>query len=388
MAKDRIGVGIIGANLTYGFGTKAHLPALTHLPEFEVAAVCTQNDDTAQATAAQFGIPRTFTDPKAMIQDPSVDLVTVCVRVPSHYVLVEAAIEAGKHVYCEWPLGSSLKQTEQLRDLAVAENVVHAVGLQGRGGPAVNYLKDLIAEGFVGDVLSSAMLATLPGAGERRAFKYSAEGGGGTLHIPGGHSLDLLGYVLGDFAELTATTSIQLKTAIATDTGRAVTITTPDQVLVNGYLENGAIASAHIQTLPNAKMGLTLQICGTEGMIIATGDFLWMQEIALQGFSKTGRSGWPTEFAPLAVPDRYVWVPADVPNGYPFNVAQLYRKVGAAIRDGAADYPDFNLAVRRAALLDTILSASDDVRMRPISQSDRDSLPKIGATIAQARDRL
>jgi predicted dehydrogenase len=104
-AKDKIRVGIIGASPGRGFASIAHIPALHALPDFEITAVCTTRQASAEAAAKHFNIPLAFSDPAQLAQHPEVDLVTVCVKVPDHYQPVMAAIDAGKHVYCEWPLG-------------------------------------------------------------------------------------------------------------------------------------------------------------------------------------------------------------------------------------------------------------------------------------------
>jgi predicted dehydrogenase len=67
-----------------------------------------------------------------MLQRPDVDLVAICVRVPFHRQLGMAALNAGKHLSCEWPLAATTEQAQQMRDLAVRKGVYHMVGLQAR----------------------------------------------------------------------------------------------------------------------------------------------------------------------------------------------------------------------------------------------------------------
>jgi len=76
------------------------------------------------------------------------------VKVPDHYVPVMAAIEAGKHVYCEWPLGRNTDEAARMLTAAERKGVRHAVGLQGQVSPAIDYMKDLIADGYIGRVVS------------------------------------------------------------------------------------------------------------------------------------------------------------------------------------------------------------------------------------------
>ena len=135
------------------------------LPDFEISVVCTTRQASAEAAARHYGVPLAFCDVEKLAQHPDVDLVTLSVKVPDHYVPVMAAIEAGKPVYCEWPLGRDTDEAARMRDAANRKGVRHAVGLQGQVSPAINYTKDLIAEGYVGRVLSATMIGCAPRLG-------------------------------------------------------------------------------------------------------------------------------------------------------------------------------------------------------------------------------
>src|ERR1700720_969201 len=149
-ASSKIRVGIVGASARRGFASIAHIPALRALPQFEIAAVCTARQQSAEAAARHYGAPPAFSGPEKRAQHPDVDLVTVSVKVPDHYRPVMAAIEAGKHVYCEWPLGRNTGEATEMLDAAQRRGIRHAVGLQGQVSPAINYTKDLIVDGYVG----------------------------------------------------------------------------------------------------------------------------------------------------------------------------------------------------------------------------------------------
>src|ERR1700757_4661451 len=112
--RNKFRVGIVGANPSRGFASIAHIPALHALPDFEITAVCTTRQDTADAAARHYGVPLAFSDAEKLAQHRDVDLVTVSVKVPDHYLPVMAAIEAGKHVYCEWPLGRNTEEAVRM----------------------------------------------------------------------------------------------------------------------------------------------------------------------------------------------------------------------------------------------------------------------------------
>src|SRR5207244_4992002 len=95
-----------------------------------------------------------FHDYHEMVRHPDIDLVSVSVRVPLHHAMVMAALHAGKHVYCEWPLGANLAEAEAMAALARATGVRTMIGLQANGDPVLLRLRELLAEGYVGEVLS------------------------------------------------------------------------------------------------------------------------------------------------------------------------------------------------------------------------------------------
>ena len=146
---------------------RAHLPALLALPEYVLAAVCTSRPETAEESEKHYGARLAFHDHNEMVNHPDIDLVTVCVRAPLHHSMVMAALGAGKHVFCEWPLGANLAEAEEMASLARAKDVRHMIGLQARGEAAVIRIRELLAEGYVGEVLSCNMTMFMPGILER-----------------------------------------------------------------------------------------------------------------------------------------------------------------------------------------------------------------------------
>ena len=85
-----------------------------------------------------------FHDHRDMLAHPEIDAVAVVVRVPQHYQLTLDALNAGKHVFTEWPLGATLVEAQELADLARAKGVQTMVGLQARAAPGVTYMKELV----------------------------------------------------------------------------------------------------------------------------------------------------------------------------------------------------------------------------------------------------
>jgi predicted dehydrogenase len=363
MATSRIRVGIIGANVHYGWGSSAHIPALKALPEFEITAVSTSRQETADETARHFDIPFAFHDPARLFEHPDVDLVSICVRVPFHHQLGMAALQAGKHLFCEWPLAATTEQARQIRDLAERKGVCHMVGLQARGAPALNRARDLIAEGYLGRPLSCTMIVATPNWGSEfttsRAYLTDRSSGATLMSIPGGHSIDALCFCLGEFKELSSFVATQRRQVKNIDTGETLQMTSPDQVLLSGFLENGALACVHVKGGTTNGFGFRFEIHGTDGDLViqpvrpGAGSSVQISELNL----KASRKRKP--FEELEIAESYRWVPSKMPAGPPFNVGQLFVRMAKAIREGKPAAPNFDLAVKRHQLLDVIQKASD-----------------------------
>src|SRR4029079_9989389 len=102
---QKIRLGLIGASVRGTWSSRSHLPALQASPDIELTAVCTTRADSAEAARQAYGARLAFDDWRQMVVSREIDAVAVVVRVPSHYAPTKAALDAGKHVYCEWPLG-------------------------------------------------------------------------------------------------------------------------------------------------------------------------------------------------------------------------------------------------------------------------------------------
>ena len=148
-----------------------------------------------------------------------------------------------------------------------------------------------------------------------------------------------------------------------TDTKQMVDVTSPDNILVSGKLASGAVASVHVAAVPWAGSGFRMVIYGREGTLVATGNVSSQrgEMLRLQGAQRSH------ELSDLAIPERFVYVPADFPRGDPFNVGQMYALFAEAIRTGQSRLPTFDTAVDLHRFLDTIKQASDTGRELPVA---------------------
>src|SRR5947209_7213945 len=186
MPESTLGVGIIGVSTVRGWAATAHIPALRALPNFEIRALSAHSTESARAAGETFGVSAVFSDHEQLVTRPDIDVVAVTVKVPHHRELVSAALAAGKAVYCEWPLGRDLEDARAMAALAAEKGVRTVVGLQARQAPAIQFVQELLGDGYVGEVLSTTMVGlSVPGGvvGQPNAYMLDETNGANALTI-------------------------------------------------------------------------------------------------------------------------------------------------------------------------------------------------------------
>src|SRR5438045_4409477 len=148
-----------------------------------------------------------------------------------------AAIDAVKHVYCEWPLGRNTAEAQEMVDGAERKAVRHAVGLQGQWSPTINYVRDLVTDGYVGKVLTATLIGCAPNWATTldRAYQADFANGANLMTITGGHQIDALCHCLGEFRELTAFAISQRDRILSEDNGGMIAKNSPVQLVVCSF---------------------------------------------------------------------------------------------------------------------------------------------------------
>src|SRR5437868_6618986 len=300
--KSTLGVGIVGVSPVRGWATTAHIPALRALPNYEIRALSAHNVESARAAGEAFGVNAVFSDHEQLMTRPDIDVVAVTVKVPHHRELVSAALAAGKAVYCEWPLGRDLDDARAMAALAAKQGVRTVVGLQARQAPAVEFVQQLLRDGYVGEVLSTTMVGlSVPGdvVVQANAYMLDMANGANVLTIAVGHSLDILNFVLGEFADLSALSDLRRPLITIAETRERIVKTAPDQIAVIGTLTSGATASVHVREAVAGGTGFLWEINGTDGTLRITADAAQPQIFPLTVAGAKG-PGEPAELAAAA----------------------------------------------------------------------------------------
>jgi predicted dehydrogenase len=354
--ESTLGVGIIGVSPVRGWAATAHIPALRALPNYEVRAVSARSAESARAAGEAFGIDAVFSDHEQLVTQPDIDVVAVTVKVPHHRELVSAALAAGKAVYCEWPLGRDLDEARAMAALAAEQGVRTVVGLQARQAPAIEHVRELLSDGYVGEVLSTTMVGlSVPGdvVGRPNAYMLDRANGANVLTISVGHSLDILNDVLGEFAELSALSDLRRPLITVEETGEQIVKTAADQIAVIGTLTSGATAAVHVREAVAGGTGFLWEINGTDGTLRVSADGAQPQIFPLTVAGARGGN----EPAELAVPaaSRQRWPALSGLEGAPaYNVGRAYAAFAADIDNATHTVPDFADAVRRHELIAAI----------------------------------
>lgn len=365
-------VGMVGANPDTGWGSGVHRRAIGYLPGYRLHGVCTTRKESAERASVEFGAPLAFTDYRDLVAHDEIDVVAICVKAPFHYDITKAALLAGKHVYCEWPLAMTVEQARELAGLANAGQAKAVIGLHQQGSPVHRYAAHLIKEGFLGEVYSVNLHVRVYGPMSRPMAVRS--GGTTLLTIYGGHLLDAVDHHFGGIASLEAHSVIHLPPV--DETGAPVDRDAPDHLLFNGTMANGALFSVDLGGASVAGLGSVWRIDGTQGsLVLSSRDpaLHAMEPLVLSG-ARVGEAMQPmpipaefdNAFVP-ATPDRYsAYQGMDASREAVVSVANLYAGLHDAVVGGGTPSPDFNRAVR----VQSLVASVDQTPVRSSLNSD------------------
>jgi predicted dehydrogenase len=269
-------VGIIGASAERGWAKISHVPAIRGLHGLVLGAVVTSNRKSADAAAKAFGAEKAYSDASELFRDPAIDLVAIAVKVPDHRELVLAAAEAGKHLYCEWPLGRNLAEAEEMAAAVRAARVHAAIGVQTRMNPAARQARGVIASGAIGRVLSARMLSTTMAFGPKvepaMAFAEDAANGVTLITIQAAHSFDFAIAMLGSLDEASALATTQYPTVEIGGDATPQARSTPDHILLQGRLASGAPLSIEVAGgRPPDAVPFRFEVIGDAGSLVLEG---------------------------------------------------------------------------------------------------------------------
>jgi len=272
-----LGIGMIG----YGGIGRVHAMAYRSLPfhyglpadTFHLVGVATTRMETAQAAAAEIGCDFWTDDYHALLAQPEVDVVDVCVPNHLHAAIVKAAAAAGKHIYCEKPLAMDVAEGMRMVAAAAAAGVKTQMTFNFRFFPAVIRAQQLVQEGFLGRIFS------FHGRYYRASYidplkpitwrQRKAIAGGGTLFDIGSHILDLLYALLGEFASVQATLDTLIKERpVAAGASEKAVVDVDDIALLHLRTASGVLGLVEASRMGTGLTNdLSFEIFGEKGAL-------------------------------------------------------------------------------------------------------------------------
>lgn len=194
--KRTIKIGLIGCGRA---ADQLHLPALRRVAGIEVVALADVNRQRLDVIADRFGVANRHSDYRALLDDPSVEAVAVCVPPQHHVETALAALDAGKHLFIEKPLALSLDDCDRLIERASRTPYKTMVGLNFRQHRLVRQARQLIQQGALGqlELLRSSYTAATRHRFQLPAWRNRRELGGGVLVEIATHHFDLWRFLLG-----------------------------------------------------------------------------------------------------------------------------------------------------------------------------------------------
>ena len=269
-----IGVGLIGT----GYMGKAHAlawnavkpvfgegkrPRLVHLAEV--------SEELARRKADEFGFDKATADWRALVADPEVEVVSVTTPNAFHAEMAIAALEAGKHVWCEKPMAVAFADAERMATAAQASGRVTALGYNYIQNPVVRHIKKLIGEGAIGEVNHVRFEMDEDFMADPQApfyWKSEASSGYGALDDFGVHPLSLIQYLFGGVARVMANLAMPYSDRPAREGGRRK-VETYDIASVLFELEGGASGVMALNRSAWGRKGrIAMQVFGSKGTIV------------------------------------------------------------------------------------------------------------------------
>lgn len=363
MREGKLRVGIVGAN----WGVIAHLPAWRNQPDVEVVAVCTSRQESAEEAARQYGIARPFWNYETMAADPAIDIIDTGLSPVMREKIVTAALTHGKHVVNQLPFAPSFESAQRLVALQQDKGVVGAAACSMVGLPHIGRMKQLIEEGYVGDVYQVHIswqlgnhLNIFPGY----PYLWFAEAGHGVsvTRNQGSHLLHTLRHVFGPIDSVSAQIANQHKVWTLAD-GSTKTAETDDSCHALLRFTSGAMGTLQTSWTAADSPGFFLDVLGSKGRLrIEALRYPGVASAKLLGTNTPDLMMTPN-LAELEVPEDLFAIggrlvatdPTDPYNGgQRISLARLFESFAGAIRNGGEPVASFARSLEIQGLVEAL----------------------------------
>jgi predicted dehydrogenase len=318
-------IGIIGT----GFAEKVQMPALGHVEGARVVAVASGHRESAERSAAAFGIERVCGTWEELVGLDEVDLVVISSPPHTHAPAAIAALGAGKHVLCEKPMALDLAEAGRMVEAAEASGRLALVDHELRFNPNRRRARALVADGYVGRVLHVSALYRANIGRRHGTFNwwFQTATGGGLLGAVGSHVIDTVRWWLGEVEEVDCRLRTFVETRPDAKTGEPRRVESDDFARFTLGMHEGATVEASLSSVAPGPTAHRFEVVGTEGALVLDDERLTLagwrggaEEDLTEPDPARGLEGLPN---PL-------WAPSFV---------HFAREIVAAIGEGRTEVP-------------------------------------------------
>lgn len=272
-----VGIGMLG----YAFMGKAHSNAFRTIPYMmypppaipRMVSVSGRNESAVAEAARRFGYEKYTIDWREQIDDPDVQLFDNGGPNDAHAEPCIAAAEAGKHVFCEKPLGRTAEESKTMLDAVTKAGVKHMVAFNYRFVPAIRQAKQLIESGALGQIYHYRAVYLqewiMPHYGTPMIWRLDKSvAGSGALGDLGAHIIDLGHYLVGDMKGVSAMTKTFIPERPYADGSGTGTVDVDDAFVAAVEFENGAVGTLEATRFAGGRKNHeVLEINGEKGSI-------------------------------------------------------------------------------------------------------------------------
>lgn len=351
------------------------------LPVLDLRMICTSREESARAAQAEGGFVSAVTDPIELTRDPSVDVIDISLPNNLHRPLVEAALAAGKHVYCEKPLAGTIEDARAIKAAldrtAVAGRARFGMVFQYRFFPAVMKAKEMIDDGRLGRIFTyrAEYLHTGYQSPDRPLSwrMKKDEGGSGALGDLGSHVIDLVRYLLGEFDTVQGHLETFVKERpVAKGSAEKGPVTVDDVAWFRARMADGAVGTVEASRFATGTLDdLRVWIYGEKGALhfdLMDASFLeWFDESRPAGLYG-GERGWQR----LQTVQYYSGAqapPARAPIGWSRAHTENQYQFLRAVTEGRDPSPGIVDGLRAQLVMDAVeRSAADGGRAVPVEK--------------------
>jgi predicted dehydrogenase len=314
-----------------------------------VAAICTAHRETAEAAAATHGIAKAYWDYREMVQDPELHIIDVGTRPSLRYDMVCAALNADKHVYNGIPFAIDAARGERMLQLAREKNRIVSVDAFIQAVPAMIRAKELIDEGYLGDLFGVTCnfhigLLNRPPADFGFKWFADARNGASALRNLGSHALNALVYLFGDIDKVVAHNDLGLREWVFDD-GSTLKPEVDDTAMALLRFRNGGMAQLNPCWVAAGGRGFFLEAYGSRGrLVVKAPGFPGAYDTELSGAEAGPYLQQPETKIELperlyTLPDVGLIGPQSLPSLLP--MARIFQGMLRAIENGGEAAPDF-----------------------------------------------